>query len=272
MADSTLAGSFGARLAPRRVEQTSLAHSVKLCVRDRIGTATLMALAILLPLPVVAGTVNFQEAGFSLTFPPGWIAIPREIIAQAQVEMARAAPNAPKLQYDHAFQFGSKEQWFNYPYILIQIKRTGRVPEPQLEKLDKFDSTETSQKLQKSVGQLMSEVEIGKMRYDPAARVIWINTGSNVAELGRVSGISAIIPTEFGVIQMMGYAKEQDFMGFLSSFHDIVRSATFADGVKYQPQASDRLPRWLRSIKWEDVLTWALVGAVIAVFAGFRRK
>lgn len=241
-------------------------------VAASIGTAALMVLVCFLPLPVLAGTLNFQKDGFALTFPPGWIAIPSEVITQAQLEMAKAAPNAPKPQYDYGFQFGSKEQWFTYPYILIQIKRTGRVPEPQLEKLDKFDSTETSQKLQKLAGEIMTEVEIGKMRYDPATRVIWVNTGSNVAELGRVSGISAIIPTEFGIVQLMGYAKEQEFMGFLSSFHEIVQSASFADGVKYQPQKSDRLPQWLRTIKWEDVLMWGLLGAGFAVFARFRRK
>ena len=261
-----------ARELGRWVARVSIAYIVKFRISNQVGNVALMVLAVFLPLPVLAGTINFQKDGFSLTFPPGWIAIPSEVITQAQLEMAKAAPNAPKPQYDYGFQFGSKEQWFTYPYILIQIKRTGRVPESQLEKLDKYDSTETSQKLQKLAGKIMTEVEIGKMRYDPATRVIWVNTGSNVAELGRVSGISAIMPTEFGIVQLMGYAKEREFMGFLSNFHEIVRSASFADGVKYQPQMSDRLPQWLRSIKWEDVLMWGLLGVGFAVFARFRRK
>ena len=250
----------------------SIAHSVKSRIANHVCAAAFMVLAASLPLPILAGTVNFQNDGFSLTFHPGWIAIPTEIITEAQLEMAKMAPNAPKPRYDYGFQFGSKEQWFTYPYILIQIKRTGRVPAIEFEKLDKLDSAEASEKLQKSVGQMMTEVEIGKARYDPAARVIWVNTGSNVAELGRVSGVSATIPTEFGFVQIIGYAKEQEFMGFLSSFREIVGSAIFAEGVRYQPQVSDHLPQWLRSIKWEDVLMPALLGAVMALFFGFRKK
>jgi hypothetical protein len=223
-------------------------------------------------LAVFGGTFAFQNDGFSLMFPPGWIAIPKEVIAQAQAEMAKAAPNAPKPQYDYGVQFGSKEQWFAYPYVLIQVKRTGRISEPQLENFEKVDFSEASQKLQKSVGQVVTEIEVGKMRYDPVARVIWLNTGSNIAGVGRISSISAIIPTEYGVVQFTGYAKEQEFLAFLSVFHEIVRSARFAEGVKYQPQMSDRLPQWLRSIKWEDILTWTVLGVIIAVVAGFRRK
>jgi hypothetical protein len=233
---------------------------------------------------MVAGAIAFHTAaaapfsspsdGFSIDLPPGWIQIPSAAIAETTREVARRAPNAPTPHYDYGFQFGSPDRWFTYPYVLVQVKRTGRIPESEFAKLDKFSTADTAARLQDKIREIATDVEIGKMRYDPTSRIIWVNTGGNVADVGRFSGVSAIVPTEFGLIQFNGYALEQEFMGFLTVFHEIIGSLSAADSARYRSRAADRVP-FLSSIKWDSVLASALIGAIAGI-AGFafrsRRK
>lgn len=116
---------------------------------------------------VFASTFNSPNDGFSLELPPGWLQIPQSAIAETQQEILRRAPNAPKVRYDYGFQFGSTDQWFSYPYILVQVKRSGRIPEQELARIAQLPLGNAAAKFQERTRELVSEVEIGKPRYDP---------------------------------------------------------------------------------------------------------
>jgi hypothetical protein len=237
---------------------------------SRLWFFAVVMLALVNP-PALGGTFNFQNEGFSLTFPPGWIVIPKEVLDQAQAEMAASMPNAPRPNYDYAIQFGNRDQWFSYPYVLIKVIKTGRPSESQLRKVDKFDAQDYSKDIAGSLRPALTQIEVGKMRYDSMNRVVWMNTGSSVSEVGMVSGISAMLPTEYGVVHLIGYAKEQDFLGFLSVFEEVVRSASFSDSVKYQTRISDHLPGWLSAISIEKLIISAIIGAALGIIA-LRKK
>ncbi len=219
-----------------------------------------------------AAPFSAPSDGFSIQLPPGWIPIPSAAIDEAIREVVRRAPNAPTLHYDYGFQFGSPDRWFTPPYILIQVRRTGRIPESELAKLDRFSSNDAAAELQDKFRGIATDTEIGKMRYDPRSRVIWVNAGLNVAGVGRIAGVSAIVPTEYGTIQLSGYAHEREFMGFLTQFHEMVSSLAVVDSAKYRSRATDLFP-FLSWIEWDSVFFSALTGGVAAVAVlAFRRR
>lgn len=226
---------------------------------------------VLTPTCSLGGQFKVDRDGFTIDLPPGWIQIPQAIISEREQQVAVLAPKTKIPHYDYGFQFGTRDQWFSYPYILIKIKRTGRITTAEFKKLEKFSYDQTAQKLQKSFGDLIKEAEIGKMRYDPVSQVVWLNTGINISAIGRISGITALIPTEYGFIQMNGYTREQEFMGFVSVFHDLVRNVTLDENVKYQAKPTDSIPL-LNTIKWDAVLVAVLTGIILAVIGGFWRK
>lgn len=209
--------------------------------------------------------------GFAMRLPPGWIQIPQAAIAEVKQELERQSPTVKLPHYNFAFQFGSPDEWFTYPYVVIQVKRTGRISEAQLSKLDKLSTDDASKSLQDKARSLMTEIEIGKMRYDPVSRIIWTNIGANVTEVGRVSGISAAVPTEYGLLQISGFAKEREFMAFLLVFHELIASVEVDERVKYQLRQAEK-PSFLSSVDWKSILGYAITGAVIAGVAAFTSK
>lgn len=235
-----------------------------ICLVTLVGTIALHTAA--------AAPFSALSDGFSIQLPPGWIPIPSAAIGERIRELVRRAPNAPTLHYDYGFQFGSPDRWFTPPYVLIQVKRTGRIPESEFAKLDRFSGNDTAAELQDKFRGIATDTEIGKMRYDPTSRVIWLNAGLNVAGVGRIAGVSAIVPTEYGTIQLSGYAHEREFMGFLTQFHEMVSSLAVVDNAKYRPRATDRFP-FLGWIEWDSVIFAALTGAFGAVVGlAFRRR
>jgi len=234
-------------------------------------TATLLVVSV----AYAASATPFPALvdGFVMDLPPGWVQIPAEAVEQAEKEVARRAPNARHPHSDYALQFGNRGQWFTYPYVLIHVDRQGRIPEPELAKADNFSSNAATAKATDALQNIASELDIGKMRYDPATHVLWVNTGSNVTGIGRVLGTSAIVPTQHGHIDVSGYSLERDFVGFVSVFHDLVNSITPEPSMKYQTSLLDHLP-FLRGFKWESLLTSALLGGVMAAVGGlaWRRK
>jgi hypothetical protein len=110
-----------------------------------------------------ASASELKKNGFSISLPDEWVEIPRDVIDAYEKEIARLAPNAPAPHYDYGFQLGSSQNWFEYPYILVQINNTGRIPESQLEKFEAYNIQESLDKHKKGLSSIMSNIQAGKM-------------------------------------------------------------------------------------------------------------
>ena len=152
-----------------------------------------------------------QKDGFSITLPDGGVEMPRNIIDAYENEISKQAPNAQKQHYDYGFQLESSNNWFEYPYILVQIKSTGRIPENQLEKLEIYSFKDTINKSKKDLSALVSDIQVGKMYYDKHEKIIWMRIEMNAATVGIVSGVSGMVLTEKGFIQVIGYSLKNNF-------------------------------------------------------------
>lgn len=70
--------------------------------------------------PVNAEELRYSNAkyNFTVSLPKGWVQIPSVEVARLKEGLP---PQAQHLIYEAAFQRGKKTEWFQWPYIIIQI-------------------------------------------------------------------------------------------------------------------------------------------------------
>src|SRR6185436_7779957 len=132
--------------------------------------------------------------------------------------------------------------WLTYPYLLVRVSPTGRPTERELTDLPAVDLNEKVNERSGDWSAVMKDTTLGKMQYDKAANVVWISSKSTVVNIGEVSGISGIIPTEKGFVELHGYAKTPEFEQHFPTFQKIITGARIAPGLQYKPSWVDALP------------------------------
>ena len=184
--------------------------------------------------PRVADPINhdpfaseiMQKKGFSISIPSGWVEIPKDTIEVFEKELNKAAPNHPAQHYDYGFQLKSSKKWLEYPYILVQVKNTGRIPESQLKKIESYSVQDSLKKNNEKYNALMTEMrEVGKTVYNEKTQMIWMQFESNVANIGQVSGIVGMIPTE-GLIIVTGSSRREKYSIYKPFFQSVAASVT----------------------------------------------
>jgi len=216
----------------------------------------------------IASGSELQKNGFSIYLPDGWVEIPRDVIDAYEKEIARLAPNAPAQHYDYVFQLDSSENWFEYPYILIKVENTGRIPENQLKKFEEYPIQESIDKYKKGLSSIMSDIQPGKMVYDKQTKMIWMRIESSIANIGPISGISGIVPTEKGFIQVIGYSLRENYPNYEVVFQSVALSVSPEPLLAYKPKWSDSLPPAVTGIDWGKITGKAIEGALIGgIFA-----
>lgn len=210
-----------------------------------------------------------SEKGFKLNLPADWIAIPKQALNQFSAHLKKVAPDAARPQYDFGFQLRASQNWFEYPYILVQVKNNGRLPESELKNLKKIESglNQGASEAENRMSALLTQAQIGETFYDERSQRLWATMSINVADVGMVKSLLVFFLTERGMIAFGGYAKEADFAYHSNVFESIINSVSLADNLRYQPRWTDALPGAGR-IDWGRIFKKALIGAVIGAIIG----
>jgi hypothetical protein len=226
-------------------------------------------LACLAAASVFAGTVSKPEVTIEL--PDGWREVPADVLQAFYDEIRRQAPKVEAPKYDYAFQADAGPPWLAYPYVLVKIRPSGRPSEFELENLPRIDLDSRIKEKGEDWSKLMKDSSLGQMRYDKAANVVWLTSKSTVVNIGDVRGISGIIPTEQGFVELHSYARAEDFDGHLPTFEKIITSAKVAPNLAYQPSWTDKLGPFAR-FDFKQLGFAVVIGALIAIGLAVMRK
>ena len=218
---------------------------------------------------IMAGTVfadidlpeRFEtKDGFTIRMPEGWIAIPREMIQALADENAKSLPNAPKVIYDYGFQSADSENWFEYPYLVIQVRRIGRLPESELNPIKKINTllNESGKVIDRDYSGL-SDLEFNETIYDPELHIILTRLSAECPPYGRVRCLSGTRLTEFGSIGIYCYALESTYSYYAPVFEAIIKQVEIPDSIAYTVRWTDTIP-FLRGIDWPSA-----IGKVIGI-------
>ena len=211
--------------------------------------------------------------GFTIHLPEYWIAIPKDVLDSYSEAVAKMVPNTEKQTYAYGFQLSSSQNWLDFPYILIQVKRKGRISEGQLKSIKKVQ-----RELDKGVKEtrdkmvtIVSDVQVGETLYDFSSHILFSKMEMDVRGTGLVKGLMAILLTEEGEIEIFSYAKASEYSDYAPIFERIARGVVVDDRLKYKPRIIDSIP-FLSGINWSKAITAAIVGGIIALIAGLFRK
>jgi hypothetical protein len=130
-------------------------------------------------------------------------------------------------------------------------------------------------KVEDAMGSVVSRAEVGKTFYDSKSHILWSQIEMDIAGVGTVRGLLALILTERGAIQVVGYAPATEFDRYGPLFERIARNVSIPEEIRYRPRITDSIPIVSR-IDWYKVLVQGILGAVIGgvvgLIAWMRRK
>lgn len=209
--------------------------------------------------------------GVTLHLPMDWKQIPKEVLDKYSQAIAKMAPQAEKQVYDYGFQQTDTPKWFSYPYILVQVKRSGRIPEEQLKALTQLEKAldDSFSKTTKSLSTITSNASLGEPVYDPASHILWTKIAIDIKNTGTVRGIIGTILTEEGFIQIACYAKGNDSGTYEPIFESVITTAHIRDDLKYGAGKTAPAEGGQGAIPWKMV-TLALAGTLLLLFIVWR--
>jgi hypothetical protein len=241
----------------------------------------LMALLPLLAAPCFGTELPQSIAakeGFTLHLPKDWKPIPKEILDKYSRAIAKMAPQAEKQVYDYGFQRSDAPKWFAYPYILVQVKRTGRIPEEQLKALKRIEKAmdESFSKTTDSLSAITSNASLGEPIYDPASHILWTRIAIDIKNTGTVRGTIGTILTEEGFVQIAGYVKEDNSETYLPIFESVIATTEIRADLKYGSgtMAGKTAPKEVKqeAVPWK-AMTLAVIGTLLLFLVWkIRRK
>jgi hypothetical protein len=235
-----------------------------------VGVIKIFALTV-----VAQAAEVYQSSEFSMTIPDGWIQIPKNIIDSNTQQLGDMLPGVQVKTYDCGFQMDNALTWFDYPYVLVQINREGRISEKHLEMMDKYPAQEYVDDHGKGLRPVMSEVQTGKMYYDRINEVVWFVADATVKDVGKVRMLSATVLTETGFIQIGGSALVDNFETYETVFRSMALSVALNSKLQYQAHGSTRASVTAPKINWEKIAEMALTGAILAsavTFGSYLRR
>lgn len=223
------------------------------------------------------GETFHTDKKFSITLPDDWIEIPKNVLDAYSDNVAKLSPDTPKQIYDYGYQLRGSEKWLDYPYILVQVKNTGRVPSGELSRYKKLKAgfKKGLEQLGEDLSKIMSDTTIGEPFYDKENTMLWMSMSAEVRDSGTVKALIGVKLTEKGVIQLNGYSQQENFAKYKDVYTKAFSSLAVNDSIKYRPQITDAAPV-IGSINMGEVLTSgiksALIGGVIGLIILIKKK
>jgi len=217
------------------------------------------------------------KEGFTIHLPMDWKPIPKEVLDRYSQAISRIAPKAEKQHYDYGFQRTDTPKWFTYPYILVQVNRSGRIPEEQLKALKRIEKAldDSFAKATDSISSITSNASLGEPIYDPVSHILWTRIAIDVKDTGTVRGIIGAILTEEGFVQIACYAKGDDYGKYQPVFEKVINETDIRADLEYEVR--NRAGKTSEKVRNQGSFTWktislALIGALLLFFVGWRRK
>lgn len=173
--------------------------------------------------------------GFTVKMSENWKPIPKNVLDAYTIALEKFAPNMQKQVYDYGYQLASNENWLVYPYILIQIKNTGKVPQRELRNLKKLQHQIelSASNASEALGKVISVLNSGDMIYDETNHIVFSIFTMDVEKAGKVKGLISVILTNQGSINLYGYALESEFDKYSAFYMDVAKNIQVNETLRY---------------------------------------
>ena len=221
---------------------------------------------------IVAKEIVFNKKEFVITLPELWKEIPTDVIAEYQSNLVARMPNVKHPEIDYGFQQVISLNWFDTPNILISVSEKGRLSKRNLFKIPLvFDKIFKDQiKQRKLTGKNISS---NYVFYDEKSNIIYTKLSTYNLPAGNIENLTAMIPTEKGMINVTCTSTKKDFKKYEPVFKSVISSLKLKKDYVYKKRWTDRLPTFVYKVDWIDILGNVIDIAILAfvIFILYRR-
>jgi hypothetical protein len=248
-----------------------------------LGATAALLLAVTQSSAIDFTRTEIPGTGVALNLPTDWVPIPLQVIQRYKDAMASSSKSPAETRRAMNYVYGAQrkaEDYFEYPYLLIQIVDTGRFSEAQFKSLPNNSLPKGLTTAEETVEQWFPKVLQGAKfntpTYDPTTKRLWYGFSTTVAGLGSIHALQTMIPTETGLVEVNMYCKEGDFTSLAPLFREIGSNVELSSSVAYKPRWTDdptitSIITAFRGMDWSKVASYAILGALIPLVFGIRR-
>ena len=174
---------------------------------------------------------------FTITIPPGWARMRPSHLESIEEKIAQRVQYGFHERFDYGYWGMFLTTPYGYPYVLVQIRDEGRIPEDELAFLEGASAQDEIDWYRRFLSPIASDIQVGELWYDEAERIIWMNMEARVSGVGRVFVLTGFIPTQTGLIQVSGYSSRRDYV---ESLREIISSVEPNAALVYRPSTPDQ--------------------------------
>ena len=229
----------------------------------------LLSLTFLAFTVTVTGEDFFQQFTtkdhFTVNLPDDWVEIPKEILDEYSKMLEKTFPDVEKQICDYGFQKLPVEQWFTFPYIIIQINRSGKTFDESEFGKYKRGLQEGVKEAEDKLGKLFSEIKSGEPLYDPVDHILWMTLQTQAVNVGLFKILIAFRFTSEGFLKITCCAQDDDYEQYSLLFEQIVRKIELSESLKYESRTIE--PKMSKK-DWGDILIKGVPTAIIILVLG----
>lgn len=220
----------------------------------------------------------------TLVLPVDWEEIPPNTLQEYRDVVARLSNNPTEARkntagYVFAAQHKGAENYFAYPYLIVQLLNTGRISAAHFQDLGNSNSspiTDAAPKIEKLFPNLLQGVKGTTVTYDSTTNRFWLELTLKVAN-ESCHGLGAMIPTEKGWVEVFLYSTEKDFSFWNPVFRKIGTEVELSPSLAYQLRWTDQptvtsIVETTQGMNWSKVISYGIMAAIIASITGFFRR
>lgn len=169
---------------------------------------------------------------YSFTVPNGWSEIPKNIIEEYVAKVVKQT-NGKSVEYETGFQ-QNQDNYFDYPYILVQSHLSSNPSYSQIEKsLNDSDFKNSFAVKSTEYSELINSASMEKPFIDKERNLIFINIQIDNVSVGKINGLIVMFLGSERITQLNFYAKADDYNEWLPIFNSVVDSFLYENGYKY---------------------------------------
>lgn len=215
----------------------------------------------------VCGSLELP-VGVTVRVPDGWEPMPAAMLAIHSAKLAGLHRPEELKKYDCGIHLVSATTNVSYPYLLVQVRHSGRVCRDYLNVFPTMKESLSTKfaRMDQMRAANPATVDYGGFQFDAAANILWMMSPAVSSENEPLGSILALILTEQGVIHVAGYARIADFAAVLPVFEAFIREMTPAPGLIYRPRFSDSHPE-IANIHWQRLGMQSLIILVLGTGA-----
>ena len=215
------------------------------------------------------------KSQFIMTIPEDWEDVSLSSLKPSMDALLQQAPQATMPDWLAAFQKQrSDSELLQYPYVLVQWVKSPRPTTAQLKNAGNVDISLQMKQEEKALKEVMSGVDAKRMTYDPELNLVWMKMQMEVDGVGRIQALSAMFPSEKGMLNFYCYDLQDDFSATEPLFREMVKSIQLTPDWAYRKRWLDDVPivNDLRAERIGNVVGGIIGGLFVMWWIRFRKK